>query len=1133
MKIHSTVAALALLLVCTHAIAQNPEPKIPMSYNQDSVRKVLLDIDKFTGYGNLIDDALLKKTKTFTRTGDSLTLPELIKELNKQVQLDFSFSEADRWISAVPKGVKGRVVDEKGDPVAGVTVQTGDTSKTFTDDNGYYYVRQGIFETALVLTAINRQRVTIKINQRAEMPSVTMRVKVSDLDNVEVIINNGYALVPKDRLPGSFSFLNRKQIERTVSSSILPAIQGKVPGTVFLENRLPDNNQPFAFIRGQSTIFSNSGPLIIVDNFQFPGDINDLNPNDVENITILRDAAAASIWGLRAANGVIVITTKKGGYGKPWSIEFNTSFTFSGRPDQYYLPQLSPAAYVEIETARYDSGYYRDALYTDYALVSPVVEILDQYDSNKISMQEKTDRLNALAGYDIRNDINDRFYRRGFMERYFLNIKKGTSKLGYSGSMGYDREKAAQVWTTFDRITTNNSLFYKGRSFELNGTLTGIFSKSINDQPLPQIPFLVGRLADVAGLPLTVAADVRQLYKDKMSILLPDWDYRPLDELHKNKLTERRNFIGASVLARDTVFKYFTVSLMYQLFRITEKLENDQSPDSYAARDLRNRTAQFDNGTVTFMIPKGGFYTRQEMTRQIENSRLQVNYTKGDSGRVRIAALAGVEFSKAAADTFSILVYGYEKNYGQIPPLNYAIDYAHFYNTAITSRIPYSINKNKGFDYSTSIFVNAGCTINGRYSFSVSGRIDESNLFGVKEKQKRIPLASVGVKWDVLKDSLFTINWLSMLNLRFTLGTNGNINKSMLAFTTAERAPQNRYGAPTVGIINPANDYLRWEKSTMFNAALDWADKGHHLEFSFEYYWRTSDYLLAPSFQESTLGNRVLWDNIAELSGKGFDFSLYTNHTIGDIKLKTGLLFSQSTTKVTHYEQTLIRARQFTDQRYVTPREGFPVYNLYAFKWGGLDPVNGDPRGYLNGQLSKSYTSIVNDSPDNLVNVGSAVPVFSGGLNCLITYKLLELSATVAGRFKYYFRRGTISYSDPFSVMTMGEDDYAKRWQRPGQENSTTVPSLKVWPEENRDFFYANSEATVEKADQIRLQEVKISCNIRKMFSKYVPVRSCIIYVYASNIGIIWKATRKDIDPDYLYRFRMPRNITIGARFEI
>lgn len=1125
------VQLLLLLLMYNDAHAQRTDPIIPRSYNKDSVKKVVDDIRNLTDYYIVIDKDLLKKLRTFTSKRDSIPLSELLMELSKQTQLDFWKTDWDKWIYAKEKDVTGKVVDENETPLAGITVHVADT--TFeTDANGNFTVPRAIFKGEIVFTAVNRKRVAIKINQRTLLPNIRMPVKVNNLEDVNVVVSNGYGQAAKDRLTGSFISLNQKQIERTVSSTILNSIPGKVPGVVFLENRQPGSLQPFALVRGLSTIFSNTNPLVVVDNFPFPGDINDINPNDIESITFLKDAAAASIWGARAANGVIVFTTKKGLYKNRLQVNVNTSFAFYAKPDQFYMPRLTPKDYLEVEQARYQSGYYNIALFTDYSIVSPVTDILHQYDSNKISMQEKTERLNRLTGYDIRNDIDAYFYRPGFIERYYASLRKGTEKLGYYGSVGYDREKREQVWTTFDRITSQNSLYFKGKSFELTGKLAGIFSRSINDQPLPQIPDLIGRLVDSAERPAVVPADVRQSYKDQVRAFFPDWDYRPLEELGKNKLKQNRSLIEASLSARDTVFKGLTVSFMYQFIRVSERLENEQAADAYIPRDLRNKTAHFTNNDVDFTLPKGGIYTLQEMVQKIHNSRLQINYDNVDSNRFRISALAGIDFSKINADTFSLQAYGYEKDHGYFPQLNYADNYPFFYNSSLATQIPYGISKINGLDVYTAFFGNAGVTYKGRYSFSVSGRFDESNLYGAKAKRKRIPLASAGVKWEILKDSLFTINWLSYLNLRATWGRNGNIQKSMSAYTTAGRAPDNRYGAPTVGILSPANEYLRWERSSMFNVGLDWADARRHFIFSFEYFWRMSDYLLAPKFYESTYGYRVLWDNVAELKGRGFDFSLNTAHTFRDFKVKNNLFFSQAVNKVTSYEQTLTRAGQFTDQQVVTPRLGYPVYSLYAFPSAGLDPQDGDPRGYLNGAISKNYTAIVNGPADNLVNVGSTVPVFFGGLSTLLAYKQVELSATITGRFNYYYKRGVMSSSDPFNAKVKGDYEYPARWRQPGDENYTSVPSYKVWPEENRDFFHANSTAVIERADQIRVQEIKLSYDLKKHLPQKFTIRSCIVYVYASNVGILWRAGRKGIDPDFLYRFPVRRNYTVGARFE-
>jgi TonB-linked SusC/RagA family outer membrane protein len=1131
MKKYCLLAVLWLLLMYNNTHAQSREPVIPRAYYKDSVKKVLDDIRKYTGYTNVIKVELLRRLKTFTSKLDSIPLPELLNELSKQTQLDFWNTDKDKWIYAKEKDVKGKVVDENGMPLAGVTVHVSDT--TFeTDAKGCFTAPRAIFKPEIVLTAVNRKRMSVKINQRAEIPNIVMPVKVNNLDEVNVVVSNGYTQAAKDRLTGSFNFLSQKQIERSVASTILQSIPGKVPGVVFLENRQPGSLQPFALVRGSSTIFSNTNPLVVVDNFPFPADINDINPNDVESITFLKDAAAASIWGARAANGVIVFTTKKGQYKNRLQVNVNTSFAFYAKPNQFYMPRLAPEDYLEVEQARYHSGYYNVALFNDYSIVSPVIDILHQYDSNKISIQEKTDRLNALAGYDIRNDIDARFYRPGFIERYYAGLRKGTEKLGYYGSIGYDREKGEQVWTTFDRITSQNSLFFRGRSFEVTGKLAGIFSCAKNDQPLPQIPNLIGRLVEPDGRPAVVPADIRQSYKDQVRAFFPDWDYRPVEELGKNQLKQNRSLIEASLLVRDTLLKGLTLNFMYQFMRVSERMENEQAADAYVPRDLRNKTARFANNVVEFTLPKGGIYTLQEMVQKIHNSRLQVNYDNVDSNRFRIAALAGIDFSKINADTFSLQAYGYEKDHGYFPQLNYADNYPLFYNSSLATQIPNSISKINGLDIYTAFFGNACVTFKNRYSFSVSGRIDESNLYGVKAKQKRQPLWSTGLKWEILKDSLFRLNWLAYLNLRLTVGRNGNIQKSMSAYTTAGRAPDNRYGAATVGIISPANEYLRWERSSMLNIGLDWADARRHFIFSFEYYWRLSDYLLAPKFYESTYGYRVLWDNVAELKGRGFDFSLNTAHTFRDFKLKNSLFFSQAINKVTGYEQTLTRAGQFTDQQVVTPRLGYPVYSLYAFPSAGLDPQDGDPRGYLNGAVSKNYTAIVNGPAENLTYIGSTVPVFFGGLSTFFAYKQIELSATITGRFKYYYKRGTMSSADPFGVLLKGDYEYPARWQNPGDEEYTTIPSYKVWPEENRDFFHANSTAVVERADQVRLHEIKLSYDLRKHLPEKYPIRSCTVYGYASNVGILWRAGPKGIDPDFLYRFPLRRIYSLGARFE-
>jgi TonB-dependent starch-binding outer membrane protein SusC len=226
------------------------------------------------------------------------------------------------------------------------------------------------------------------------------------LDQVE-IVSTGYQRIPRERAAGSFVLVDSAQLNRKVSSDILSRLEGITSGLLFNKNTLSSGFGSLDLsIRGRSTIYANDQPLIILDNFPFNGDFNSINPNDIDNITILKDAAAASIWGVRAGNGVIVLTTRKVKYGQPLALSFNSNLTVSGKPDVFYNPNyLSSSDFIDVETFLFNHGKYDAALLdkTNYPVVSPVVKILDKQRSGQ-SPEVTEAQLNALRGNDIRNE---------------------------------------------------------------------------------------------------------------------------------------------------------------------------------------------------------------------------------------------------------------------------------------------------------------------------------------------------------------------------------------------------------------------------------------------------------------------------------------------------------------------------------------------------------------------------------------------------------------------------------------------------------------------------------------------------------------------------------------------------------
>lgn len=242
-------------------------------------------------------------------------------------------------------------------------------------------------------------------------------------------------------------------------------------------------------------------------------------------------------------------------------------------------------------------------------------------------------------------------------------------------------------------------------------------------------------------------------------------------------------------------------------------------------------------------------------------------------------------------------------------------------------------------------------------------------------------------------------------------------------------------------------------------------------------------------------------------------------------------MFSYAADKVTKY---LIKS---TSSRYLEggygfgnyPLEGNPLYAIYSYPWAGLDPQTGDPQGYLNGGVSKDYVKIVNAAtPENLIYHGPARPTLFGALRNTFSYKNVSLSANVSYRLGYYFRKESIRYGVLLTGQN-GHGDYGLRWQKPGDESITYVPSIPALANTSRDNLYLYSEALVEKGDHIRLQDIQLSYDLEKKNYPKLPVARTQLYLYANNMGVLWKAGKGSTDPDYQSGI-LPMTISAGLK---
>ena len=1141
-----TVPLLLFLSLLQSRLAYCQQPVlITLTENDAPLKKVLDDIHDLSGYTYLGkgDWTHLSHNVSFSiRNG---TVKQALDSCFKDQP--FMYVLLDKAISIQPRpkdmSIHGRVFNEKNEPLAGVTIIVkGDGAATgFSRDNGEFAVHTRTADPWLIVSSVNYETQELRPVDGA-VPDIHLKERIGELSDV-VVVHTGYQDVRRQGTTGSFDELDNSLLSRRVSTNILDRIDGVASDVLFNKNIVNGTNQSDITIRGRSTIFANPNPLIVIDNFPYTGDINNLNPDDVESITILKDAAAASIWGAFSGNGVIVITTKKGRPNQPPKLSLTTSQTVGQRPNLYYMPILSSSDYIDVEKFLFQNGQYASQLSgASNMAVSPVIEILNQEATGQLSVADAQTQIAALRQQDVRKDEDKYLYRPSLNSQYAMNVSGGNSQSQYYLSGGYDKNLSNLVRNEYDRVTLNATNAYHllpGR-LELIAGLAFTSSTTYNNNTFSTgniYPYT--KLADANGNPLPVNFQFRPGYIDTAGGgQLLDWNFRPLQELYnsanKTVLTDYR--INLSL--RYTVLKGLDAQAFYQYGRGISDNPNYRSLQTYYTRNLINEFTQVSNGQLSFPVPRDGIFDEAVNSYSANNLRAQLNYKDSALYHGLLTVIAGAELRDLEGDKRVTRLYGYDPDLGSSLPVDYAGEYTQ-YSSGVQQQIPY-LDQNTGTsERYLSYYSNAAYTYRARYIVSASARRDESNLFGVRANQKGVPLWSAGAGWELSKEDFYKWYGLPFLKIRVSDGYNGNVDQSLSAFTTAMTNPQgNGYGAVSASIVNPPNPNLRWERINTFNVGADFSTRGDRVGGSVEYFIKSGRDLIGQSPVDPTTGVTVFTGNTANMLAHGVDLTLHANNSFGKVRWNSVLLFSLVRDRVTNYKVNQGTVTAYFQASTINPLVGKPLYSVFALRWEGLDTA-GNPQGYLrnpNGQggsTTSDYNSILN-SPDlhNLVYKGPVNPPVFGSWRNSLYWRQWGISFNILYKLGYVFRRTSINYTDLFDGVSPGHPDYDRRWQNPGDEKHTYVPSMIYPASVARDNFYTNSEVLVEKGDHVRLQDLQFSYDLHRSANPGLPVQLIRFYVYANNIGILWKANHEGIDPDYINSIPNPRTLACGVKVD-
>jgi TonB-dependent starch-binding outer membrane protein SusC len=1056
------------------------------------------------------------------------------------------------WLLQAQTSIHGKVISSDGLPLAGATLKIkGSDAVTSTDAAGAFLIRPTSLKNTLMVSFIGYKTTEFALPLKTDS-SLVITLYPAGAELKAVIVSTGYQDIVQDKATGSFSKVDNTLLNRKISTGVLDRLEDVVPGLLFNKNAISSGSttasQSSINIHGQSTIYGNANPLIVVDNFPYDGDINNINPNDVESITVLKDAAAAAIWGARAGNGVIVVTLKKGRFNHNMKVSVNSNLTLGAKPNLFYQSQMSVPDFIDAEKLLFSQGYYDAADQSPYHdPLTPVVELLIAERNGTTSAASADAQINALKQYDTRRDLEKYFYRVSADQQYAANITGGSENQRYYLSAGYDKNLNSMKQDSYDRYTLNAVNTYSFLKDKLELT-AGVYFTQTNTQPntmlynsssnnvsnSPYYPY--ARLADASGNPLPVIAGYRESFAQSATQQgLLNWQYSPLQEL---------GYLNDHIILDDyrintklnyKILPFLNAEVLYQYDASKSTGRNLQSEQTYYTRDLINQYTQVDEqGNLTYGIPMGGILdqTIQDITSY--NFRAQLNYSKTFHDKHELFALAGYEEKELHTLTDGNRYYGYDPDHATVQPVAYNTYYNLYPFPGFTNTIPYNDYESNLTDRYRSYFANGGYTYDKRYSLSASVRLDQSNLFGVKTNQQGVPLYSLGLGWNVNKEQFYNLSWLPYLKLRATYGYNGNVYKGVSAYTTANAA--NAYGyspnteLPYATVQNPPNPELRWERVKVINLGVDFSSKNDLISGSINYYHKNGYDLIGNSAFDPTSGISTFQGNNSNTAGHGLDITISTKNIDRIFKWNTTLLFSQAVDVVTKYNIVPTSSSLILNEG--VPDVGKPLFAIFSRSWAGLDPQTGDPQGFLNGQVSKDYTALTSGSNySNLVYNGSAIPTLFGALRNNFSYRQLSLSVNISYRLNYYFRKVGLDYG---TVLTAagGTADYALRWQKPGDEAHTSVPSMPAVINGARDYFYGSSSILVARGDNVRLQDINLSYELDKEQLHHLPFSSVKLYVYANNLGIIWKANHFNLDPDYSTYGAPPRTIAFGLKLE-
>lgn len=1043
---------------------------------------------------------------------------------------------------------------------------------TTSDFDGKFTLKITKNVTSLRVTFMGYKSYTLELDGQK---NYTINL-TSETAKLQEVVVTGYQKIEKRKVTGAIAKVDMASIQQAGVASVDQMLIGQVAGVAVTTPSGAPGAPAKIRIRGTASLNGSQDPLWVLDGLPLESQdvpksydkdnidllanysIAGLNPDDIKDITILKDAAATSIYGARAANGVIVITTKKGRSGK-MVINVNTNTFITQKPDFDKLKLMNSNQKVDFELglASRSDLTYRDTS-GEIARILNGANELNTFRTGGFSSLSPTTQnaINTLRN----NNTNwgNLIYQTAINTQHGLSMSGGGEKSDYYFSAGFYDEKGTTIGTGYKRynLTLKNN-FEISDKFKVG---VGIFgAESVKNSYVTDVSANTNPSNYVRNVnPYLTPYNADGSYKYDQDITGYSDRYIPFNILEERANTSyelKTRAIKAMLDAEYKITDHLKANSQLGLQLDHNAAEKFAGQNSYYSRRYREKSRYFSNGNFNYFLPTGGIIENSNNDFFQYNLKTTLNYSNTFADKHEVEIMAGNELRRNYQTVITTKGFGFDEN-------TLTTQQIVFPNADMANNAEYRTYQKEQYENAfASFFATASYTYNRKYTVFGSARYDGSNLFGVDPKYKYLPLWSGSAAWLVSQENfLRDSNVISNLRLRASYGLQGNIDKSTSPFVIGENKTTTILPGqtePTIVVTSPPNEKLRWEKTTNTNFGADLGLFNNRISIIADAYGRKSTDLLGIRALPVENGFEFTNMNWAQVTNKGFELSIATkNIDRPNFKWTTNFNLAQNKSNIDRIE--------VRDTDYMPSREGRPVNAVFGFKTNGIDE-NGNPlfvnkkgetvnsqtffglydvfADFLPGEFSQSNLTAA-EFRDLFVYLGDRDPKFTGGITN--TFKVGNFDLAVVASFSL---NQTMVETPPYYGAEVDRGlNYSTRilnaWSP--TNTSSNLPGITSQTSGTGDSWMAYQwysggnqiktmnylDTWVSKMSYMRLNSMRLGYTFPKAFTDQINISSIRLNVEARNLFVISSDFKGYFDPETygnIYAQPVPKSFTIGC----